>query len=228
MATKRPVLPPTICRNCGDEMVIVAHYLPTGPLCADCAPVEGSGELVELNAPACPDTPKNDMRSAPPATENSGEPAAADAGDRGAFSPAPPLDHRAFAPPADAAHFAIEVEEWIFATTAEDALPLATPREASPASRSTAAMLYAQGVPLFVKFVVVLEWTLWGGPTFEARTRGMLVGPSFPCIGLEPATDRQRALAAAKAFAQGEARRLKAAGPYGYRPAKSLEAPCAH
>lgn len=193
----RPPVRPIICRNCGDEIVIVAQYLPTGPLCADCAPPDHPTQIPQI-------TPNEEHGRRATASPEDGHPkenaaqASADAGvDRAAS-----CDPRAFRPAPRAQELAVEVEEWIYL---ESSFLLATPTD-----------LYCEGAlsgaPRYSRFMVVLEWSRDGGPTMRD------IGVGF-ASGL---TDRQAALAEATAFARAEAKRLQAVGPFGFKPAREI------
>lgn len=220
MSTKRAAPPPLICVNCGDELVIVAHYLPSGPLCADCVPATDV-----LEAPASHKSTETEV-STPQATESKGDSTAEDPGDRlatlyglpvvyGTFPPPTP-DPLDFRPEPGAQGLAIEVEEWVWigGVTEEGDLvrgtryPLATPSDLSLPEMS---LLTAwSDLPTYSRFVVVLEWErAAGGPTLRD------IGPTY-------GGDRQAALAGAMGFARAQAKRLKANGPFGYKPAREI------
>lgn len=198
--THRPPATPIICLNCGDEIVIVAQYLPTGPLCARCAPPDQPLQIPHI-------TPNDESGRRATASPEDGHPkgnaaqASADAGgDRAASS-----DPRAFCPPRDALNISIEVEEWIVSETGG---VLSSPRDLL----FSAGFCVSTGHPTRDLFVVVLEWMRFVDQERPYRE----IGPSF---GHEI---RQMALLDATRFARAEARRLKAVGPYGYRPAREI------
>lgn len=195
----RPPVRPIICRNCGDEIVIVAQYLPTGPLCADCAPPDHPTQIPQI-------TPNEEHGRRATASPEDGHPkenaahASADAGvDRAAS-----CDPRAFRPAPRAQELAIEVEEWIYQ---EWKVLLATPIDLMVDRLQTPL-----SGPRYSRFMVILEWSRDGGPTM--RDIGVGFGSAL--------TDRHSALAEATAFARAEAKRLKAVGPYGYKPAREI------
>jgi hypothetical protein len=215
---------PLICENCGDEIVIVASFTPTGPLCADCgvvaappeplAPTNENPEQGLTDAKVSPAPPPAEV--APGRCNFTGcarvkghtsfhttiEAVGKDQDARAAAEAA--VDPRSFVPEPRAQELSIEVEEWIYQ---EYKVLLATPIE---------LMVDRIQTPLsgarYSRFMVVLEWCRDGGPTLRD------IGPGFG-TGL---TTRQEGLAQATAFARAEARRLKACGPFGYKPARPI------
>lgn len=203
MSAKRNAPPPLICLNCGDEVVIVAKYLPTGPLCADC----DDGTLEPATAPTTTkpnedDVPSaRDIPAAGPLPESKGGPVDKASGDRAA---SPSMDPRSFWPARGAQGLVIEVEEWVYSF---DQVLLLTPTD------FMATIAFPPCERRYSRFVVILEWSLFAdGPTMRD------IGPSFGAL-----TDRQAALGEATTFARAEARRLKCHGPFGYKPARSFE-----
>lgn len=127
---------------------------------------------------------------------------------------------RAFRAPKTREVPSIEVEEWVYITRThvphlslmERLALLRTPREIFPGQLEEAA-----GGFEVCRFVVVLEWRMSSDSDITLRD----IGPSFqPRMGSRD--DRAAALNTATAWARGQAKKLKAVGPMGYRAAREI------
>ena len=225
---------PILCRFCGDE-VVFGQLLPTGAICVDCGgvatptlepqaptndPNEG-GETMSVSLPPANDGADNSAPDAPRAaeeqTESNGEPAPRAAGDRAdGFVDVAHL--RPFDQPETRQVPSIVVEEWIygFIVGQDSAVVLRTPREIYPGL--AAEMLERLGE--FCRFVVVMEWQQYAGQNVDLRD----IGPSFTPRG-STAADRAAALNTAKAWANGQCRRMRLAFPTIFRAARELPTP---
>jgi hypothetical protein len=127
---------------------------------------------------------------------------------------------RAFQRPKTREIPSIEVEEWVYITRThvphlslmERLTLLRTPREIFPGQLEEAA-----GGFEVCRFVVVMEWRMSSDSDITLRD----IGPSFqPRMGSRD--DRAAALHTATAWARGQAKKLKAVGPMGYRAAREI------
>jgi hypothetical protein len=225
-------IPPTLCVNCGDEIVIVAKYLSNGgPLCADCAPNEGRepdtlgppnwAERAEAAgdraASSC--TFKGCLRVNGHTSFHTTVPAVAKREDAREATKALAAGVAAsiFRPESGAVGLAIEVEEWLYFDPGQ--LGAALYLLATPRDLYTHRLSEAAGCTRVSIFAVVLEWERpHGGPTLRD------VGAAFSCntSAGQSALERTSCLAEAMSFARVQAKRLKAIGPYGYRLAREV------
>lgn len=201
MIAMAPVL---LCQYCQEPVRLGDQLLPTGAVCAKC----------------------DRQRPAPTSADVVGPELVVDVERRAMCEIADPVTFHValegyrlpdFAPPRGT-QFSIEIEEWIFAPRPGGGWEVvSTPRDLYPGRALTSPRRRSA-------FVVVLEWQHHEAVLLRLPAQREIGPLSFAQEGVDRSVcpERTQALNVAQDWALRQARRLNAAEPFGYRPARTF------